>query len=133
MDDFDIPIFKKAYDLYKTFYSYRDGIAKQDRHTIWQRCENVALDILEGILLASQTYKSEKLPILEKMSLKLNFLRVFLRLMKEVKTIDNKKYTTLERLVDEIGRMLGGWIRSIKTRQRECPPNDGHSCYETEG
>ena len=115
MNDYDIPIFKKAYDLYKTFYSYRDGITKQDRHTIWQRCENVILDILEGILLASQTYKSEKLPTLELVSLKLNFLRVFLRLIKEVKIIYNKKNTTLEGLVDEIGRMLGGWIKSTKT------------------
>jgi hypothetical protein len=114
MDNFDIPIFKKAYDLYKTFYGYRNSITKQDRYTIWQRCENIILDILEGILLASQTYKSEKLPILEKVSVKLNFLRVFLRLMKEVKTIDNKKYATLEECIDEIGRMLGGWIKSTK-------------------
>lgn len=116
MDDFDIPIFKKTYDLYKIFYGYRKFVAKQDRYTIWQQCENIILDILEGILLASQTYKAEKLPILEKTSLKLNFLRVFLRLMKEVKTIDNKKYTVLEELVDEIGRMLGGWIKSTKER-----------------
>jgi hypothetical protein len=116
MNDFDIPIFKKTYDLYKTFYSYRDSIQKQDRHTIWQRCENIMLEILEGVLLASQTQKSDKLPILEKVSLKLNFLRVFLRLMKEVKTIDNKKYAALEGLVDEIGRMLGGWIKSSRER-----------------
>lgn len=116
MNDFDIPIFKKTYDLYKTFYGYRDSITKQDRYTIWQRCENIILDILENILLASQIYKAEKLPILEKVSLKLNFLRVFFRLMKEVKTIDGKKYITLQELVDEIGRMLGGWIKSNKER-----------------
>ena len=57
-----------------------------------------------------------ELPALEKASLKLNFLRVFLRLMKEVKTIDNKKYILLEEMVDEIGRMLGGWIKSTKER-----------------
>ena len=117
MDDFDIPIFKKAYDLYKRFYGYRHMIAKQDRYTVWQRSENMILDILEGILLASQTYKGEKLPILERTSVKLNFLRVFLRLMKEVKTIDNTKYVALQALVDEIGRMLGGWIKSTKERQ----------------
>ncbi len=114
MDTFDIPIFRKIYDLYKTFHSYRDGIAKQDRHTIWQRCENIILDVLEGILFASQTVKAEKVPILEKASVKLNFLRVFLRLMKEAKTIDTKKYIALEALVDEIGRMLGGWLKSAK-------------------
>lgn len=116
MDNFDIPIFRKAYDLYKTFYSYRDSVTKQDRYTIWQRCDNIILDILENILLASQIYKADKLPVLEKASIKLNFLRVFFRLMKEVKTIDNKKYVALQELVDEIGRMLGGWIKSTKER-----------------
>ncbi len=114
MNEFDIPIFKKTYDLYKTFYGYRALIPKQDRYTIWQRCENIILDTLEGILLASQTSKLEKLPILEKASVKLNLLRVFVRLMKEMKTLDNKKYVALEVIIGEIGRMLGGWVRSIK-------------------
>ena len=116
MDDFDIPIFKKAYDLYKTFYSYRDTVTKQDRHTIYQRCENLILELIESILFASQLYKTEKSPVLEKASVKLNFLRVFLRLMKEVKIIDIRKYAALGESVDEIGRMLGGWIRSSKER-----------------
>ncbi|MGC9602917.1 MAG: four helix bundle protein [Minisyncoccia bacterium] len=116
MDDFDIPIFKKSYELYKTFYGYRTIIAKQDRYAIWQRSEDTTLEILEGILAASQAYKTDKLPALEKVSLKLNILRVFLRLMKEVKTLDNKKYIALQSLVDEIGRMLGGWIKSTKER-----------------
>ena len=116
MDEFDIPIFKKAYELYKTFYSYRNAVSKQDRYTIWQRCENIILDILEGILLASQLFKDKKLPVLEKVSLKLNFLRIFLRLCKETRVIDNKKYLFLEEIVDEIGRMLGGWIKSTKDR-----------------
>lgn len=112
MDNFDIPIFKKAYDLYKMFCGYRLTFPKQDRHTICQRCENCILDILENILLASQTTKSEKLPILEKTSAKLNLLRVFVRLMKETRAIDSKKYIVLETCIDEIGRILGGWIRS---------------------
>lgn len=114
MDELDIPIFKKAYELYKTFYNLRLSVSKQDRYTIWQRCENVILDILENILLASQLRKSDKLPVLEKTSLKLNLLRVFVRLCKEIKAIDNKKYLLLQEIIDEIGRMLGGWIKSTK-------------------
>lgn len=114
MDEFDIPIFKKIYELYKIFYGYRNTVSRQDRYTLWQRCENLILDVLESILLASQLSKMDKLPILEKTSTKLNFLRVFLRLCKEVKTIDNKKYVLLQEIIDEIGRMLGGWIKSAK-------------------
>jgi hypothetical protein len=32
--------------------------------------------------------------------------------MKETKVFDLKKYTVLQEKIDEIGRMLGGWIRS---------------------
>ena len=116
MDEFNIPIFKKSYDLYRTFYGYRNLIPKQDRYTIWQRCESLILDILEGILLVSQVQKTEKLSILEKTSTKLNLLRIFIRLMKEIKAIDNKKYTAIETIIDETGRMLGGWIKSTKER-----------------
>lgn len=114
MQEFDIPIFKKAYELYKNFHMLRSSISKQDRYTIFLRCENVILEVIEGILEASQLSKDKKLPILEKTSLKLNLLRVFIRLMKDTKSIDLKKYVSIEENTDEIGRMLGGWIKSTK-------------------
>lgn len=116
MDEFDIPIFRKAYDLYKAFHGLRDSIPKQDRHTVWQRCETIILELLEGIFRASQAYGAEKLTPLKEASLQLNFLRIFVRLMKDVKTIDSKQYVALQSQVDEVGRMLGGWIKSTKER-----------------
>jgi hypothetical protein len=116
MNDLDIPIFKKSYDLYKDFYNLRLSVPKQDRYTLWQKCESLLIEVLEDILLSSQQSKSEKLPTLEKTSVKLNFLRVCIRLMKDIKAIDSKKYIIIEANLDEIGRMLGGWIRSTKER-----------------
>ena len=43
-----------------------------------------------------------------------NIIRFFIRLMKESKSLDLKKYTLLQGIIDEIGRMLGGWIKSHK-------------------
>jgi hypothetical protein len=114
MDDFDIPIFKKTYDLYKLFYGYRNLMSKEDRYSIWLRCDGLMLDVLEGIMAASQTSKGGKLPILEGTSMRLNLLRVFVRLMHETKGIDGKKYLAVQTPIDEIGRMLGGWIRSVR-------------------
>jgi len=116
MNDLDIPIFKKTYELYKEFYSFRLSVPKQDRYTLWQKCESLLIEVLEGILFASQQTKPEKLPTLEKTSIKLNFLRVCIRLMKDVKAIDDKKYILTEAHLDEIGRMLGGWIKSTRDR-----------------
>ena len=116
MKDLDIPILRKAYDLFMFFYSLRLTVPKQDRYTIWQKCENLLIELLEGILLASQQSSASKLPTLERASVQLNFLRLLIRLMKDVKAIDNKKYILIEAHLDEIGRMLGGWIKSTKER-----------------
>ena len=114
MQELDIPIFKQAYELYRTFHGYRGGVAKQDRYTLWLRTENLILEVLEGILIAGQLSKGQKLQPLENVSVKLNLLRVFLRLAKDTKSLDLKKYTNLEMIVDEMGKMLGGWIKSVK-------------------
>jgi hypothetical protein len=114
MDNFDIPIFKKAYDLYKLFYGYRNVMSKQDRYSIWQRCDGLMLEVLENIMAAGQMAKGEKLSTLERASVKLNFLRIFIRLMHETKGIDMKKYLALQEPIDEIGRMLGGWMKSVR-------------------
>ncbi|NQU82422.1 MAG: diversity-generating retroelement protein Avd [Parcubacteria group bacterium] len=115
MNNFDIPIFKKSYDLYKALSGYRKIVPKQDRFTVFERCENTALDVIEGILLASGQQKKDKATTLERVSVKLNMLRVFIRLTKDIKAIDLKKYIILENMVDEIGRMLGGWIKFVNT------------------
>lgn len=116
MDEFDIPIFKKTYELFKLSYEYRSTIPKQDRYALWQRCEDAVISVLENILRASSMPKHEKYPVLQNVSVQINCLRVFVRLAKDVKAIDGKKYVRLEAVIDEIGRMIGGWIKATKER-----------------
>lgn len=112
MDEFDTPIFKKSYDLYKTFYSYKNGIPKHERHAIYLKCEQKMLDMIEGIVYASQVARPQKINILERASADLSLLKILIRLMKDTEVIDNKKYAGLQESIDDIGRQLGGWIRA---------------------
>ncbi|MBI1833394.1 MAG: four helix bundle protein [Candidatus Andersenbacteria bacterium] len=114
MNDSDIPILKKAYELYKTFHEYRKTVPKQDRFTIYEWSERLILDIIENLFLAGYAKTVNKATTLEQISAKLNLLRLLVRLMKDTKTLDNKKYIVLQEIIDEIGRQLGGWSRSIR-------------------
>ena len=113
MNDSDVPILRKIHDLYKIFHEYRTLVPKKERFSIYEHSENIIIDILESVLEASYASREKKSILLEKASVKLNILRFFIRLMKESKTFDLKKYTLLQNIIDEIGRMLGGWIRSL--------------------
>jgi len=113
MNDLDIPIFKKSYDLYKDFYICLKSFPRQDRYALGHKCESLISELLESLLSASGLSGSEKVPHLDKASSKLNLLRVHIRLAKDIKALDNKKYTEIQTSIDEIGRMLGGWKKSI--------------------
>lgn len=112
MNENDIPLLKKSYDLYRTFHEYRKVVPKQDRHTIYERSEQLMLDMIEVFFQAGYTRSDNKTVMLEQASVKLNMLRLLIRLMKDTRTLDTKKYVVLQEMIDEIGRMLGGWIRS---------------------
>lgn len=113
MNEFDTPIFQKSYDLYKQLHEYRRVVPKQDRYTVFEKAEEALLATISHIFRASTASKESKLMILQRASTELNLLRVFIRLLKDIKALDNKKYLLLQSEIDEIGRMLGGWIRSV--------------------
>lgn len=59
-------------------------------------------------------YNKLTITILQQMSVKLDLLKILLRLAKDNQAITDKRYVELQALLQEIGRMLGGWIRSTK-------------------
>ncbi|MDE1970080.1 MAG: diversity-generating retroelement protein Avd [Patescibacteria group bacterium] len=110
----DIPIFKKTYDFFKEFYIFELDFPKKDRYTLGQYCEEYILQILKDIMLAAQITKDRKLPILESASGKLDMLKVFIRLTNDVDALSDKRYVVCQNHIQEIGKMLGGWIRSTR-------------------
>lgn len=110
----DIPIFKKTYDFLKEFYVFELDFPKKDRYTLGQRCENCVLDILEGIIVAAQSEKHEKLKSLIAVSNKIDLLKVFIRLAFDTKALNEKRYIVCQNYLQEIGRMIGGWVKSAR-------------------
>lgn len=107
-------IVHKIYKFYLAFSSAAETFPKKDRYTIAEKATNLALEILELALLAHSKEKRSKILILAKMDVKLKVLKYLVRGSLDVKAINEKKYLFLEGLLQEIGRMLGGWIKSIQ-------------------
>lgn len=109
----DAPIVQKVYDFYRELYLAMEKMPKKDKYTIGQKLNNTTLDLLEMLIAASNT-RNEKLALLDQASVKLDFLKLIIRLSEAIKAIDQKKYLKLESFLQEIGKMLGGWIRSTR-------------------
>lgn len=85
---------------------------KTKRYTLGQKLDNITLEIFE--LLFSVTNSNNKTETLSKISNKIDLLKILLRLAKDTQGLTNKSYLELQEMLQEIGKMLGGWIRATK-------------------
>src|ERR1700674_826169 len=92
----DVPIFHRIYDLYKLLHSYQTRIPKSERYTLWQKCENTTLALLETLIETSHRKGEERIHTLYVISNKLDLLKVLIRLAKDIRTIDDKQYLAIQ-------------------------------------
>lgn len=84
-------------------------LPKTHRHSLGQRIDILFVEIIEALATASFLVREEKLPYVRLSIRKVDTLKIFLMMLWETKSIDNKKYIILSVKIDEIGKMLGGW------------------------
>lgn len=111
----DIAIIHKTYDFYLKLYNTVTTIPKKDRFTIGARCENLSLEIMEKLYEANVNYGQNRLIILQNIDTKLKVLQALVKALFEVKAISDNKFLLLSERLVEIGRMLGGWIKTTKS------------------
>ena len=113
-----IPIVHKTYELYRILHFYQRKIPKSERYTLWQRCENTCLTMLEKLIYAGYLDSGKRLSVLIETSVQLDKLRILIRLALDIKIINQKAYVKIQTQTDEVGRMLGGWIKSLKQKNK---------------
>ena len=75
----------------------------------------VTTKTLETLIAAK--YTRQRSELLEKANLGLEILRFQLRLAKDLQCLRTKSYGFAAKAIDEIGRLVGGWIRREPARQ----------------
>lgn len=80
------------------------------------------MEVIEALATANFLAREEKLPYVRLAIRKVDTLKIFLMMLWETKSIDNKKYIMLSVKVDEIGKMLGGWNGQL---QKQNSPDKG--------
>jgi hypothetical protein len=105
-----LTITQKIKITYQLWYEYYRILPKCHRNTIGQKIDSLFTDTIEAISIATFLSKDEKSPYIRLAIRKINTLTVFLLILWENKSLDNKKYITLSEKINEIGKILGGWL-----------------------
>lgn len=110
----DLPIFTQWLAFLEWLLQVTERFPKRVRFTFSDRINNIALDLVENLVEAR--YSSEKNAILRQANLRLEKLRVLLRLAYKMRYLDYKRYEYAMKSINEVGKMLGGWLRQQQNK-----------------
>lgn len=113
----ELPLFTKTSRLYEEIYKQCRKMPKLDRYNLGVKIENNCLTALECLISAENLSGRRKLNSLESANIKFEILKVLIRFANKQKIITNNDYLKNQEALQEIGRMIGGWIKYVKNKE----------------
>lgn len=107
-------VIKRGYDFSKWLLNHTGKFPKSYRFSVAARMEKAMLDFIELVTVAN--LRNDKLPLLRRADEALARLRLLFRLSYEMRFINVTSYEHGSGRIVELGRMLGGWIKSPNQR-----------------
>jgi hypothetical protein len=111
----ELPIIQKTYDLIRWYVPHLNRLPRDHKFMLGNRLIEGLYELLDGLIYAR--YSAEKVARLESLNSLLDVIRYQTRLLKDFELLDLRRYEFASRLVDEIGRNLGGWIGQQRSLQ----------------
>ncbi|MGI6542984.1 MAG: diversity-generating retroelement protein Avd [Limnochordia bacterium] len=108
----DLVIRQKTEDMIAYAYEALRQFPRSERHTLAADIKQSMFRLLALIITANKRYY--KKTTLQDLDIELDVLRSYVRLAMTLGFLPFRKYEIWAGQLNEIGRMLGGWMRSVK-------------------
>ena len=106
-------IYSKTIDFLVWLFPTVNKFPKAQRFVLGQQIEKTTLEILALIIRANnQKDQVERKKILAQLDVEIEVLRALLRVAYLLRFLSHKQYEYFLEKVDELGKMLGGWMKT---------------------
>jgi hypothetical protein len=107
-------IFQKIYDFLLWLYPLINKIPKSHRLVLGRGIEEIGLNLLLLSIEANKIRDDTRRVVQLKISEELDKIRILIRLTKDLRFMSISQYQYAAEKVNEIGRILNGWMNSNK-------------------
>lgn len=108
----DLKILQKVYDMIKYGYGALAQFPKSEKFALAADIKRCLDLILERVIEAEKKYY--KKTTLQELDVEVTKLKAYLRLSMELRFLPPKKYEIWSGMAVEVGKMLGGWLKSVR-------------------
>ncbi len=110
----ELIILSRCYDLLAWLVPQSERFPRIYRYTVTRRLLAAVLDFQELLVEAQVQQYEARLLLLHRADIRIRHLRLYLRLAHQWHWLSNGQYEHVSRMVSELGRLLGGWIKQTK-------------------
>jgi hypothetical protein len=110
----ELIILSRTFDLLAWLLPHAERFPRAYRHSVTQRLTGAALDFQDALFDAQSQSGSAREHHLRCADAALNKLRLYLRLAHHWRWLNDGQYQHVSHRVAEVGRLLGGWLRSAR-------------------
>ncbi|OYT15431.1 MAG: diversity-generating retroelement protein bAvd family protein [Bacteroidetes bacterium 4572_77] len=110
----ELTIQQKTIDMFEYSYLILKQYPKHEKFVLVSEIKNILNNILKLVITGVKKYY--KKTTLQDLDVELAKLKVFARMSKNLEYIKSKTYEIWIRKIVEIGRMVGGWIKSVNNK-----------------
>ena len=114
----EMVIFTRTFDLLAWILPRAADFPRAYRDTLSKRLQDAVMDFQEALYDANAASASERLAHLRCADAHLNKTRLYLRLGLQFQWLSSGQYEHVSKMVAEIGRLLGGWIKQTHDSSR---------------
>ncbi|WP_296639227.1 diversity-generating retroelement protein Avd [Roseinatronobacter sp.] len=107
----DLKIRQKCEEMIAYGYIALRQFPKFERHVLAAEIRDAMWGVLRLIIITNKRY--HKKTTMQDLDAELDLLRSQVRTAFALRYIDLKKYEIWSRHIDEVGRMIGGWFKSL--------------------
>lgn len=108
----ELKIRQKCEDMIAYGYTVLQQFPKSEKHTLAADIKQSMFKLLELVIICNKKYYKKN--TMQELDVELDVLRSYIRLAMTLKFLPFKKYEIWSGYLNEIGKMIGGWLKSIK-------------------
>jgi len=108
----ELPVYKATYDLLLAIFRFTKDFGKEYKYTVWESLKKETIELFTLIYRAN--LKRDKQEVLQEARERIEVIRLFIRLMKDMQQISVKQFVQINEVVENVSKqfMLIGFGQS---------------------
>ena len=108
----ELPVYKASYDLLLEIFRFTKNIGKEFKYTVGESLKKETTKLITLIYRANS--KKDKYDVIQEARERIEIIRLFIRLMKDLKQISLKRFVLVNKQIENVSKQLTGWQKKIK-------------------